>query len=195
MTKVLGLMGSPRKGQHTDAMLQALLAGATATGAETEQVPVANLGIKPCQSCYACAKLGHCVIKDEMQAVYSKLAEADVIVLASPLYFFGLSAQLKALVDRCQVYWSRQNELKLPPLEPQKRRLGFFLASGGAPNKNGTNFDPAIAIAKVFFMALGVEYAGEMIIANTDKVRIADSPDELSKLQAKGRSLVEQVRA
>jgi len=112
-------------------MLQALLEGAATAGAETEQLSVASLSIKPCQSCYACAKLGQCVIKDEMQQVYVRLAEADVIVLASPLYFFGLSAQVKALVDRCQLYWSRQNALQLPPLEPVKPRLGLFLASGG----------------------------------------------------------------
>lgn len=193
MTKVLGLMGSPRAGQHTDTMLQTLLHGATAAGAVTERLSVANLSIKPCQSCYACAKLGHCVVKDQMQHVYKKLAEADVIVLASPLYFFGLSAQLKALVDRCQVCWSRQNELQLPPLDPVKRRIGFFLASGGAPNRGGTNFDPAIAIAKVFFIALGAEYAGEMVIANTDTIALADRPEDLDKLHALGQSLVQEV--
>ena len=99
---VLGIYGSPRKGGNTDEMLNAFLAGAESTGAELERLYVRDLEICPCIGCGHCDKAGTCVQRDGMVSVYPRLEQADRIVVASPIYFYSVTAQLKMLIDRSQ---------------------------------------------------------------------------------------------
>ncbi|MHA1675446.1 MAG: flavodoxin family protein [Promethearchaeota archaeon] len=101
--KVLILLGSPRKRENTAILAQKCADGVIAAGGTVEQIYLHGLSIKPCSHCDACkGKSKHqCVIQDDMQALYPKLREADAIVLASPVYWFNYSAQLKLVVDRC----------------------------------------------------------------------------------------------
>lgn len=128
-----------------------------------------------------------------MQSVYSELAQADIILLASPLYFAGVSAQLKAVIDRAQLFWSRQNDLHLPALLPSKPRLGALVCTGGAPNRAGNNFAPAVATAKLWFQALEVAWQGELTAANTDRAPVSDRADLLEQAKQLGASLVQEV--
>ncbi len=98
--KTLGIAGSPRRGGNTEMLLDRFLAGAESAGAAVEKVVAARLKIAGCVACDGCWEDGHCVVQDDFQAVYEKLVAADVIVLAAPLYFWSLPAQLKALIDR-----------------------------------------------------------------------------------------------
>ena len=100
MTKVLGVSCSPRKGGNTEILLQQALAGAGERGAETELVTIFDKEIKPCDGCYACQKTGKCHIKDDMQGVYDKFLAADGIIWGTPVYYFGVAAQAKILIDR-----------------------------------------------------------------------------------------------
>ena len=101
MSKIVVLMGSPRKGGNTDLLARAFVDGASAKH-EVELIPVADYKINPCIGCNACfAREDHsCFQKDDMAKIYEKMKQADTLVIASPVYFYGLSAQLKALVDR-----------------------------------------------------------------------------------------------
>ena len=98
--KVLGLVGSPRVGGNTELLVAKVLEGASSAGAEVEQIALNKLDIRGCQGCEACRKLKHCRIKDDMQPLYDKMLEADAVVLGTPIYYWNLSAQLKAFVDR-----------------------------------------------------------------------------------------------
>lgn len=100
--KVVGLAGSPRVGGNSDLLLDQWLAGAKSSGADVEKVYLDRLSINPCRACSACRRPGApgCVVKDDMQSLYDKLVAADVWVLATPVYFWGPSAQLKLVVDR-----------------------------------------------------------------------------------------------
>ncbi len=98
--KILGIMGSPRLKSNTDLLLEEALRGAQSLGAEIEKIIVDKLDITPCREYYGCLKDGNCVIRDDMDDIYPKLVAADGIIVASPIFFYGLSAQLKALVDR-----------------------------------------------------------------------------------------------
>ena len=158
--KVLGISGSPRHNGNTDLLLQELLKGAAGQGAVTEFITLRNRKYSTCQHCDACLTAGICKLKDDMQEIYAKLAEADVIVLASPVQFAGPTATLKAMVDRCQCLWARKYILKTPPLLPAKKRRGFFLSIAGRKSK--TMFDPSLVIVKTFFHVIDVEYAGEL---------------------------------
>ena len=98
--KVLGIVCSPRVHGNTETMLQASLAKAQEAGAETELVTLAGKSISPCDACYSCSKTGECHIKDDMQDIYAKFSEADGIIFGTPVYFWNVSAQAKALIDR-----------------------------------------------------------------------------------------------
>jgi multimeric flavodoxin WrbA len=98
--KILGLSCSPRKNGNTMLLLGEALSGARQEGAEIELYSVADKDIKPCDGCRACAKTGECPIKDDMQALYGKLLEADGIIFGTPVYFYGMTAQAKAVIDR-----------------------------------------------------------------------------------------------
>lgn len=100
--KLVAIMGSPRgmKGS-TGKLLDALLKSAGAAGAETTTFELGKLKVAPCVSCDACHKVGRCVVKDDFQQVLDALLEADGFVLASPNYIYSVSAQMKALFDRC----------------------------------------------------------------------------------------------
>lgn len=99
--KILVLNGSPRENGNTAALVKQLTIGAEEAGAEVESVRLHDLDIHPCDACDICQETGNgCVISDDMQELYPKLRTADVIVIASPVYWFNLTAQTKICIDR-----------------------------------------------------------------------------------------------
>ena len=107
MKKVLILSSSPRKGGNSDLLCDAFAKGAKAAGNEVEKIRVAEKKIGYCTGCYACRKTGVCVQKDDARAVLDKMMAADVIVLATPVYFYTMCAQLKTLIDRSVVIFPK----------------------------------------------------------------------------------------
>lgn len=104
--KVLILSGSPRKDGNSDILCNEFMRGAAESGNEVDKIRVAEKKIGFCTGCYACRNTGVCAIKDDMDEVMQKLIDADVIVLASPVYFYSIDAQLKALIDRTVCRWT-----------------------------------------------------------------------------------------
>ena len=155
---VLGLMGSPRTPGNTDLLLTAFLEGVQTKGAAVLKVDVPSKHIAPCQGCRFCEKQGYCIQqKDDMGEMNHLLRRADLVVLATPIFFYGPSSQMKALIDRSQALWSRRYIMKLTdPKAPV--RTGFLLAVGATKGKelfNGTSL-----IAKYFYDAVGARYEG-----------------------------------
>ena len=104
--KVLILSGSPRKGGNSDLLCDEFMRGVIESGNEVEKVEVANKKIVPCSGCYYCSNhSGQCVHKDDMAEILQKMIDADVLVLASPVYFYSIGAQLKAVIDRTVARW------------------------------------------------------------------------------------------
>jgi multimeric flavodoxin WrbA len=136
MPKILAVAGSPRPGGNTDVMLAAFKKGAEAAGAEVEVLRAADLHISPCTHCDGCQETGECVIDDDMEKVYKKLKEADGLVMASPIYFGAVSAPIKAVIERFQVYWFINfGNKNLRHLRAATKRPASFLAVGGMKNK------------------------------------------------------------
>ena len=104
--KVLILSGSPRKGGNSDILCDEFARGATEAGHEVEKIRVAEKKIGYCRACYACRGTGVCAIKDDMAEVMQKMIDCDVMVLASPVYFYSIDAQLKAVIDRSVARWT-----------------------------------------------------------------------------------------
>jgi multimeric flavodoxin WrbA len=127
--KVLGIAGSPRREGNTDQLLAQVMAGARGSGAETKTLKLCDLDIHPCRHCDGCLETGKCVIKDDMQEVYGDLQSADRIAIASPMFFMSLSAQSKAMIDRCQSLWVTKYRLNLPvATNSGGERRGVFIA-------------------------------------------------------------------
>lgn len=104
--KVLILSGSPRKSGNSDLLCDEFAKGATDAGCDVEKIRVAEKEIHPCIACYNCRdNEGKCVFDDDMTQLLQKMIDADVIVLASPVYFYSIDAQLKAVIDRTVARW------------------------------------------------------------------------------------------
>jgi len=189
---VLGISSSPRRNGNTDTLLNELLKGASEAGAETKLIVLRDIDFRTCLHCDNCLKTGNCSIKDDVQQVYPEMERADVIVAASPVQFMGPTATLKALIDRCQCLWSRKYVLKRPPLDPAKKRTGFFISLAGTRFKN--MFDPSIAIVKTWFHVIDVEYAGELTANSIDeKGAILKHPELMQQAYETGRRLVQEA--
>jgi multimeric flavodoxin WrbA len=185
--KVLGIYGSPRKGGNSDQLLDKALEGARAAGAETKAVYARDLKMSGCLECGGCDKNGKCVVKDDMQSVYPLLEEADLIFLASPIFFYGITAQAKALIDRSQALWSK----RLLEKTPEERKSydsgrGYLIAVGATRGKN--LFEGAQLTAQYFFDALDMSYDGGIFFRSLEKKTAAKkTPETLQEAYNMGR--------
>jgi multimeric flavodoxin WrbA/protein-tyrosine-phosphatase len=157
---VLGLQGSPRKKGNTAFLLDTFMAEAAALGAETQVIDVCRRDIRPCLELVVCEKKGFCPIHDEMETrVYGLLRRAEVVVAATPIFFYNATAQLKALIDRCQTLWARRYRFKLrDPLASERR--GIVLAV--AATKGAQLFDGLNLTAKYFFDAIDARFSASL---------------------------------
>ncbi len=186
---MLGLFGSPRREGNTDLLLEEMLKGAESRDARIERIFLSDWDISGCRECRSCEATGNCVLPDEMQEVYPKLMEADYIVLASPIFFYGVTAQVKKMIDRGQALWARKYILKKSSMDKgDPKRKGWFLSVGGS---RGTKvFDGAILTVRYFFDALNVEYAGELTFPGIDhKGAIKEHPSALKEAFEAGERL------
>lgn len=162
---VLGIMGSPRIKGNTDLLLDEALKGVQSQGAEVEKLIVDKLNISPCREYYGCLIDGNCVIRDDMDSIYPRLLSADAVIVASPMFFYGLTSQVKALIDRCQALWARKYILKQNP--SGSGRKGAFIGVGATRGRN--LFEGSILTVKYFFQSIGVEYTDELLVRGVDK--------------------------
>jgi len=191
--KVLGIHGSPRRGGNTELLLKEFLRGCRDGEAEVEEVFLRELKISPCLEIYACKKAGECPIQDDMKPLYPKLMDADILAVTSPIFFFAVSAHLKAMIDRCQALWARKYLLRQPVAPGRTDRKGVFLAVGGATL--GKIFDGPLLTMKYFFDALDRTFDRALLYKGVDeKGDIRQHPTamaeayDLGKKMAKGSS-------
>ena len=187
--KALGIHGSPRRGGNTELLLKEFLRGCRDTGAEVEEIFLRELKISPCLEIYACQKDGQCPIKDDMKPLYAKLIEADIVAVASPIFFYAVSAHLKAMIDRCQALWARKYLLKQPAGSGRTGMKGVFLAVGGA--KGAKNFDGALLTMKYFFDALDRTFDRSLLFKGVDaRGEILKHPTAMREAYELGKKIV-----
>lgn len=158
---VLAIAGSPRRGGNTEILLDEAASGARSGGADVEKLVLRDFNVGGCLEVYACEKTGRCVLKDDFPLFYEKFLCVDRILFATPVFFMGVPAQAKALIDRCQCIWVRKYLLKkgIPPRENVPRR-GYLLSVGG--HKAPHTFDGLRKVFKYFYLTLDMEFAGEV---------------------------------
>jgi len=157
---VLGLQGSPRKKGNTRFLLDRFLEESRNLGARTVMVDTDRRHIIPCRELTACERKGFCPLKDDMKdEIYAQIQEADIIVAATPVFFYNMTAQLKALIDRCQVFWARKYRFKLKEPGIAQRR-GFLLSVGASRGKQ--LFEAIELSTRYFFDAVSANYEGSL---------------------------------
>ncbi len=182
MMETLILTGSPRKRGNTDILAAAVADQLQANNVSVQLLRLADLEIHPCLGCGGCEKEGNCVIDDDMQALYPNIVTADKIIIASPIYFYGLTAQTKAFVDRCQALWSRKYLLKQGILTDNQRK-GYLISVAATRGKQV--FTGAELCARYVFDAMDVLYDGGLFYPGVDTWgAISKHPDFPHKLNA-----------
>ena len=152
--KIISFNGSPRVGGNTELLLNEAEKAAKAAGHDVTRFNLNKLQIRPCQDCGGCEKTGACVLKDDMAGIYQAIRDADRIILASPVFFFGLSAQTKIVIDRSQAFWCEKYLLKRPIAEGPLGRRGLLVLVGGMKKEIGIQCSEATA--KAFFRTVSV---------------------------------------
>jgi len=183
--KVLVILGSPRKKGNSAILAQSIAKGAKSAGAKVETIFIHGMKIAPCKSCYACQKPGSkgCSIKDDMQSIYTKLLEADAWVIASPVYWFTMSAQTKLWMDRCFALLPRAEEAFVD------KRIAIAMAYGdNDPFKSGCvnalrTFQDAYGYVKACIV--GVVYGSAM-----DAGEIKNYGEIMQEAEELGKKLV-----
>ncbi|MDR3603832.1 MAG: flavodoxin family protein [Desulfomonilaceae bacterium] len=188
--KLLGIYGSPRKGGNSDFLLNEALKGAKSLGAEIQAIRSFDLTISGCRECGGCDKTGKCVVRDDMDSVYPQLVESEVVILASPMFFYGITSSAKALIDRCQALWNKRMLEKPPDL---RRRYdsgrGYLIAVGATKGSN--LFEGSEMVAKYFFDALDKSYEGGLFVRSVEgKAAVMERSEILKEAFELGKKAV-----
>ena len=156
--RVLGISGSPRENGNTDIIVKEALEGARLAGATVEFVGLSGKCIEGCRACAQCGEGGVCIIKDDMQAIHDEIRTADRIIVASPIFFFGVSAQTKIMIDRCQAFWAEKYVHKNPVKPGAFGRKGLLLLVGGMKRtEKNVGFSCSEATVRAFFRTVNVQ--------------------------------------
>ncbi len=187
--KFLVVLGSPRKGGNSETLARKVAEAVESGGGRTEYIRLNDLNPRPCQGCGGCEKSGNCVIDDDMTAIYRAVDDADRILLVSPVYFYGLSAQCKIFGDRLQARWARKYLLKDRYRQGEGRK-GYLLAT--AATKGPKIFECSVLTARYIYDAMDVEYGGEFLVKGVDKRKaVLEVPDEIVRAEQFGKDIVE----
>lgn len=181
-------MGSPRKRGNTDSLLDEFLRGVREGGGEAEKILIGELDLQPCVELLECEKTGRCPIEDEAESVFQKLLSAEKIVIASPIFFYGLPAQLKALIDRAQSLWSRRRladgQAEVSPKE------AFTLLLGATRGEK--LFDGALLTLKYFLQTMNCRITGKLLFREIEnKGDILKHPSACDEAFSAGRNFVQ----
>jgi multimeric flavodoxin WrbA len=186
---IIAFLGSPRKDGNTELLLKEVIRGIEGSGLKVHVFNLNLMNISPCQNCGGCDDTGICVIEDDMVQVHDAIRAADRIILASPIFFFGLSAQAKTMIDRCQAFWCEKYLLKKPIPEGPYGRKGLLLLVGGQKKEIGIQC--AEATAKAFFRTVSVPEHKTLGFLGIDaKGAILQHPTALREAYEAGLQLV-----
>jgi multimeric flavodoxin WrbA len=187
---VLVFLGSPRKKGNSEVLTEALLEGVRHEGGVDEIIRLCDLEISPCISCGGCDETGKCVVEDDMTPLYEKIISIDKIILSSPIFFYGITAQAKAFIDRTQALWNRKRLMKeRGEWVDNPDRKGFFISV--AATKGARVFEGAILTMKYGYDAMGMQYAGDFLVSGPDNLGdMAKNNQKLADAKEAGRNFI-----
>ncbi|HEY6010094.1 MAG TPA: flavodoxin family protein [Nitrospirota bacterium] len=185
---IIAFNGSPRPNGNTELLLNEALRPLREAGHAVTVYQLNDMVIKPCQDCGGCTTTGTCIHQDAMTGIFQAIRKADRIILASPVFFYSISAQAKAMVDRCQAFWCEKYLLKKEiPAGPAGRK-GLLLLVAGMKKEDGLRC--AEATAKGFFRTVSVPEHEVLAYSGVDaKGDILKHPTALKDAYEAGKRL------
>jgi multimeric flavodoxin WrbA len=195
MKKVVAIYGSPRRKGNTALLLREAVRGAREEGAEVEEVVLRDLKMSPCLEIYGCKNSGRCVIQDDFQKVYESLLTSQAVMLASPIFFYAVSAHTKILMDRCQSLWVKRHWLKETSSgEGPSARKGLFISVGATRGKK--LFDGTLLSVRYYFEAIDCELWKSLLYRELDSEGdVLEHPEYLEEAHQAGGDLVRALKA
>ena len=194
MPNILAIYGSPRRKGNTSVLLQKAVEGARKGGAEVEEIVLRDLKMSPCLEIYGCKKEGRCVIKDDFQTVYDQILSCNGLMLASPIFFYTVSAHTKILMDRCQSFWVKKYWIDKTPfgkLVPKRKAL--FISVGATKGKK--LFDGVRLTVRYFFETFDAELWRSLLYRGLDfEGDVLKHPEHLEEAYQSGKELVQAVK-
>jgi len=190
MKKVVAIYGSPRRKGNTALLLREAVRGAREEGAEVEEVVLRDLKMSPCLEIYGCKNSGRCVIQDDFQKVYESLLTSQAVMLASPIFFYAVSAHTKILMDRCQSLWVKRHWLKETSSgEGPSARKGLFISVGATRGKK--LFDGTLLSVRYYFEAIDCELWKSLLYRELDlEGDVLKHPEYLEEAHQAGSDLI-----
>ena len=189
--KVLALLGSPRINKNTDVLLNEVIRGIKPCSTEIKKYELLKLNIKPCIGCYKCGEVGHCIYNDDMKMLFKEFDVADVVILATPLYFNSVSSISKLMIDRCHALWASKYIYKKSIIDRYKDRKGVFICTAGAKqDENG--FVGAEVVADLFFRSVNTQLCKKLLIDDTDSMLMTERSDILREAYDIGKELCKE---
>jgi multimeric flavodoxin WrbA len=194
MPDIVAIYGSPRRRGNTATLLREAVRGATEAGAAVEEIVLRDLKLSPCLEIYGCKNDGRCVIQDDFHAVLGSIDRALAVMLASPIFFYTVSAHTKILMDRCQSRWVKKYWIDPQPSpRPEAPRKGLFIAAGATRGRR--LFEGPLLTVRYFFDVLDTELWRALCYRQLDhEGDVLKHPDFLEEAHRAGRELAALVR-
>jgi multimeric flavodoxin WrbA len=192
--KIIAIYGSPRRKGNTATLLQKAVEGARDAGAEVEEVVLRDLKMSPCLEIYGCKNAGECRLKDDFQTARDQILAAQGLMLASPVFFYTVSAHTKILMDRFQSLWVKKYWVDDSPTKAQPaQRKALFIAVGATKGKK--LFDGILLSLKYFLDVIDMQLWKSLLYRGLDfEGDVLKFPQYLDEAYEAGREFVETIR-
>lgn len=193
MEKIVAIYGSPRRKGNTATLLKRAVQGARDAGAEVTEIVLRDLKMSPCLEIYKCRDTGRCAIQDDFHKVHESIMAAKGVMLASPIFFYTVSAHTKIMMDRCQSCWVKKYWIdKMPLGKLTPRRKGLFISVGATRGKK--LFEGAILTVRYFFDVLDMELWKSLLYRGLDlEGDVMEHPDYLGEAYDAGQAMVAEL--
>jgi multimeric flavodoxin WrbA len=194
MNDIVAIYGSPRRKGNSATLLKRAVAGARDAGANVDEIVLRDYKISPCLEIYGCKKEGECAIKDDFQAVRDRILAARGLMIASPIFFYTVSAHVKILMDRFQSMWVKKYWIDQTPFNAwTPTRKGFVISVGATRGKK--LFDGMLLTMKYFFDVLDMELWDSLLCRQLDfEGDVETHPEYLEAAYQRGRDFAAAVR-
>ena len=192
--KIVAVYGSPRRKGNTATLLQKAVEGARDAGAEVEEIILRDLKMSPCLEIYGCKNAGECRLKDDFQTARDQILAARGLMLASPVFFYTVSAHTKILMDRFQSLWVKKYWIDdIPKDQPPTQRKALFISVGATRGKK--LFDGILLSLKYFFDVVDMQLWKSLLYRGLDfEGDVLKFPQYLDEAYEAGRDFVEAIR-
>lgn len=189
MKSILALYGSPRKHGNTSVLLERAVRGALDGGALVEEIFLRDLSISPCLEIYACRETGRCSIQDDFDLLRDKLLSCDALMLASPIFFYSVSAHTKIVMDRCQEFWSKKYLIDQAPFGLRTPTRKAMFVSVGA-TRGDKLFEGVLLTMRYFLDTLDMEMWKSLLYRGLDGPSdILKHPEYMDEAYRAGKEL------